>query len=46
MVQIKLKVVRVNEKFIVIELPRKIFKAEGIPDYITLKNIDKNSFEY
>jgi len=41
--ELKLKVIRTTKKYIVVELPRKIFKAKGIPDYVTLKNFD---FEY
>ena len=38
----KLKVIEDNEDFIVVELPRTLFKGK-IPEHLTLKNFE---FEY
>jgi len=42
---LKLKVIKETEKGIYIELPKNLFKAKGIPDYITIK-LDKAEWIY
>ena len=44
----KLKIIqeKSNKNYIAVELPRKLFKAKGIPDYITIKNINELTFIY